>query len=434
MKRSVCLLLALVAAVVLAGCGKGDPTVAKIRRGTKVIEACAYKDNKDIKTVVIPDSVTTIGAEAFRDCDSLESVVIPDSVTVIEPEAFYSCDSLKSIELPDSLVTIGNTAFAYCEALTEVTIPGSVVVKSEDEREWHKDYGTEDYGVFEGCHSLTKVTFKDGLQRIGPAWFDFCDALTAVEMPDSVISIEKEAFSLCRALTSVRFSHSLVAIERHAFQKCTALTSVDLPDSVKELDDAFEDCTSLAEVRMSGGIERLSGAFKGCKALAAIELPESLVSMSDVDFRGTALMEGAETLIGGDWDAFRAALDAAEDLTGEDSPLEALAGKRVMPVADHGDVCVNGALFCALPTDVRTIDWREADYVLYVACTSEARDDYIGFAYNRTTWCWLRSKDGGAKLLFKDTDTPPISGYGTLSGDEATPEEIWEGIRRFFGK
>ena len=434
MKRTFCLMLLLALACSLAGCGKGDPTVAKIRRGTKVIEPGAFKDNKDIKTVVIPNSVTTIGAEAFRDCDNLESVIIPDSVTVIEPEAFYSCDNLKSVELPDSLVTIGNTAFSNCKSLTEVTIPGSVVVKSEDEREWHEDYGTEEYGAFDGCKGLTKVTFKDGFQRIGPGWFKWCDGLTAVEMPDSVISIEEEAFASCDALASVRLSQSLIAIERDAFQRCTALTSIDLPDSVKELDDAFEDCSKLARVRMSGGIERLSGAFMGCKALEAIELPESLASLSDVEFRGTALMEGAETLIDGDWDAFRADLDAAEDLTGEDGPLEALAGKRVMPIADHGDVCVNGALFCAMPTDVREIDWRRADFVLYVGYSSEARDDYIGFAYNKTTRCWLWSKDGGAKLLFEVTHTPPVSGYGTLSGEEATPEEIWEGIRRFFGK
>ena len=51
-------------------------------------------DKKSVKTVTIPDSVTTIGNDAFRDCTSLASITIPDSVTAIGKGAFIWCSSL----------------------------------------------------------------------------------------------------------------------------------------------------------------------------------------------------------------------------------------------------------------------------------------------------------------------------------------------------
>ena len=51
--------MVLLLAVFLTGCGKHDPATLKIRRGTKVIEAEAYKDNKEIRTVIIPNTVTS---------------------------------------------------------------------------------------------------------------------------------------------------------------------------------------------------------------------------------------------------------------------------------------------------------------------------------------------------------------------------------------
>lgn len=66
----------------------------------------AFK-NSDITSVVIPDSVTSIGDYAFAYCDSLTSVVIPDSVTSIGDWAFHDCDSLTSVVIPDFVTSIG---------------------------------------------------------------------------------------------------------------------------------------------------------------------------------------------------------------------------------------------------------------------------------------------------------------------------------------
>ena len=63
----------------------------QIPAGTEIIPARAFQGNKQIKKIVIPDSVTTIGEYAFSDCDKLESVVIPDSVKNIGDGVFLIC-------------------------------------------------------------------------------------------------------------------------------------------------------------------------------------------------------------------------------------------------------------------------------------------------------------------------------------------------------
>lgn len=52
--------------------------------------------NRDLKRIVVPDGVTSIGNYAFLNCSSLTSVTIPNSVTSIGNWAFYGCDNLKS--------------------------------------------------------------------------------------------------------------------------------------------------------------------------------------------------------------------------------------------------------------------------------------------------------------------------------------------------
>ena len=82
--------------------------------------------NQNIKSYVIPSSVTSIGDSAFSWCDSLSEIVIPSSVTSIGKGAFSCCDSLSEIVIPSSVTSIGDSAFYDCDSLSEIVIPSSV--------------------------------------------------------------------------------------------------------------------------------------------------------------------------------------------------------------------------------------------------------------------------------------------------------------------
>ena len=87
-------------------------------KGKRLIQCVKDKD-----TIVIPNSVASIGDRAFSICKSLQSIVIPESVTLIGDRAFHFCQSLQSIVIHDSVTEIGRHSFEYCSSLQSIVIP-----------------------------------------------------------------------------------------------------------------------------------------------------------------------------------------------------------------------------------------------------------------------------------------------------------------------
>ena len=171
-----------------------------------------YLNGEEVKDLVIPNSVTSIGVYAFSGCSGLTSVTIPNSVTSIESEVFSGCSGLTSVTIPNSVTSIGVAAFYSCSGLNSVTIPNSVT--------------SIERNAFCGCSGLTSVT-----------------------IPNSVTSIESEVFRGCSGLTSVTIPNSVTSIENYAFYGCSGLTSVTIPNSVTSIGwEAFANCPKLLDV------------------------------------------------------------------------------------------------------------------------------------------------------------------------------------------
>ena len=103
-----------------------------IKEGTKIICDRAFEDCKSLRSLVIPNSVTSIGDYAFSGCRSLKSLVISNSVTHIAVGAFLSCTSLSSVVIPDGVTSIGEGAFIGCESLKSIVLPDGVVSIEKD--------------------------------------------------------------------------------------------------------------------------------------------------------------------------------------------------------------------------------------------------------------------------------------------------------------
>ena len=148
-----------------------------------------FLNGEEVKYLVIPDSITTIGKFAFEGCSGLTSITIPDSVTSIGSWAFAYCSSLSSVSLSNSIIDIGYMAFYDCTSLTSVDIPGAVT--------------TIDKYAFSGCTSLTRATIGNSVTSIGDNAFSNCSSLAEVTIGNSVTEIGNWAFSSCSGLTSI---------------------------------------------------------------------------------------------------------------------------------------------------------------------------------------------------------------------------------------
>ncbi len=250
-----------------------------------------YINNELATSVIIPDSVTSIGEQAFRDCKGLTSVTIGNSVTSIGNDAFNGCIGLTSLSVVEgntkyhsagnciietvtntlilgcktsviptdgSVTSIDHGSFAYCTGLTSITIPDSVT--------------SIRYWAFAGCTGLTSVTIGNGVTLIGSSAFGDCSGLTSITIPNSVTSINGYAFSGCTGLTSI--TGSTTNVSTVATQAKPTSFVVNATSGTNISDSAFSGCTGLTSITIPDSVTSIgSSAFSGCSSLESITIP-----------------------------------------------------------------------------------------------------------------------------------------------------------------
>ena len=272
------------------------------------IPANSFYRYQHLRTITLPDSVTSIGDYAFYDCSSLTSITIPEGVTSIGYWAFSDCSSLTSITIPEGVTSIGNWAFYGCTSLTGIWVGEGNPNYSNDEKGvlYNKEKtrliqcprglsGTYaipdsvtsigDY-AFYGCSSLTSIIIPDSVTSIGNRAFMDCTSLTSVTIPDGVTSIGDKAFSGCSSLTSITIPESVTSIGYRAFYGCSSLTSITIPNGVTSIgSDAFSGCNSLTSITIPNGVTSIGDdAFSGCSSLTSIIIPDSVTSIGNRAF------------------------------------------------------------------------------------------------------------------------------------------------------
>ena len=224
----------------------------------------------------IPDEidgheVVAIGDRAFQNRTDLRTVMIPDSVTEIEAYSFNNCTNLSNVTLSKSLKYMGGRAFGSCEKITQIEIPKSL------DNCGNSGYASY-HGPFGACSGLKKITFEEGATEVSNGLFRGCTGLEEINIPDGVTKIESSSFEDCINLVSVNISDSVIKIENEAFAGCEKIESINIPDSVTEIGGStFANCSKLSNVKLSKNLEYMGGrAFGSCEKITQIEIPKSL--------------------------------------------------------------------------------------------------------------------------------------------------------------
>ena len=292
---------------------------------------CAFAYCSGLTVVTIPEGVVSIGVAAFQGCSGLAELTVPAGVTSIGNYAFSGCSGLSSIAIPASATVIGTYVFSGCENLKDVYYAGtcevwrglnlsydrgSVTVHCADgtieahsagDRQCGDDLfwslengiltisGTGDMWNYECYYDSSAST-----QLSTSPWYAQRDTITQIRLTEGVTGIGNYAFStyttyggstFCNNLVSVELPETLQRIGASGFGGCSALKEIRLPDSLREIGGSALARCGFTELALPEGLETIgSNAFFGAM-IRSLTVPASVTEIGSDAFGYSSLSE-----------------------------------------------------------------------------------------------------------------------------------------------
>ena len=338
----------------------GEPVTAIGDAGTAG-DNCGLFGSKEEKfeKVVLPETVTEIGANAFRDTgvkevnfpagltrignfafmmNSLTEVLLPDTVTSLGNAVFSSNFSLSEIHIPenDELTVIPASCFgcsgagAYMEGLTELTIPSNITeigqrafagnaLTSIEIPGSVKKIGNYAFAQTPAPKSLKKIVLNEGLESIGADAFDEC-AVKSVVLPSTIQSVHTKAFlaSYERDKVKLYSTADVDTLPSGVARDSQYHEVVDLADGIEDLEDDLDSAAKRLEA-----VVALSTAILDAKAMDTEIYTDASVAALD------AAVEAAAAVLKDSSSATDAFVNAKADI---DAASEALVEKADNPM------------------------------------------------------------------------------------------------------
>ena len=170
------------------------PSVSDVGDRVKGIANAAFANpnNSKFTSIVIPNSIISIGSFAIYNNSTVERITIGNGTTVIGDYAFAYSPKITNVKIGNGVISIGKYAFNRCTSLINATIPDSVT-----------SIGTS---AFESCTSLRNVIIGDGVTSVGNMAFMYCENLESVTIGNGVTSIDAYAFDSCSKLATIYYT------------------------------------------------------------------------------------------------------------------------------------------------------------------------------------------------------------------------------------
>jgi uncharacterized repeat protein (TIGR02543 family) len=210
-----------------------------------------------------------------------EEIVLPKyiddkKVIGIGPALFEGCSTITKITFDKYLTTIGANAFLNCTGLTSLVIPNTITSIGDD--------------AFKGCVNITSLSLDtasvSGSSAKDGSWWGYPYGLSPtliqnVTLGNHVTTIGEYAFSGCSDIARLVIPNDVTSVGQYAFQNCASLTSMTLPDSITSLAKGiFSHCTGLKTVQLN--IDALTAigdeAFQGDSSLQEFDLSGLLLT------------------------------------------------------------------------------------------------------------------------------------------------------------
>lgn len=322
----------------------GDVTIPKWVQDTdgvyhKVtsIKSATFQKNKDITSIVIPDSIKkiesftfnwatnlsnidlpcsieSIGKRAFYNCN-LANIDLPDNITTIESDAFAD-NKLTSIQLPESLEKLGESAFGYNRINSDIYIPKNLTTLMDDDGSLSLSYIVNPFRensptriivdpentVFDSrnnCNALIK-TDENILIAASEATIIPLDVvelhnysfsglnIKTINIPSNITKIKAGAFSHSN-IETITIPSSVTKIDSFTFDHCKSLQTVILPDTLKEIGMEAFASSSIKTISLPSKLTTIrTKAFYLSNLTGTLTIPDSVTSIGENAFQYTS--------------------------------------------------------------------------------------------------------------------------------------------------
>ena len=246
-----------------------------------------FSRNKNITSVVLPNSITNISENAFAICSNLEKVVFPNCILDINVNAFMFCGALKNIEIPDSVTRISTGAFQQSGQIENIKVdPGNAYYDSRED--CNAIIQKSNNMLVLGCNN---TIIPNSVKIIAYVSFGACD-FTSIAIPDGVTTIESHAFVNCKNLIEIFIPESITSIQGTIVGGCDSLKRIIVAENNPKY-DSRNNCNAIIETSTNSLIQGCkttnilnsvtsigTGAFYASQTLMKLYIPASVILIS----------------------------------------------------------------------------------------------------------------------------------------------------------
>lgn len=182
--------------------------------------------------IVVPSNLPNVVSNTYQDGAGV--ITCSQDITEIPITAFTRAYTLETIILPNTVETIGNLAFAYCTSLKEFSIDDNV---------------TSLGGGALGGTGIYDVYIGSGITTIEQFTFRECENLAEITIPSNITRIKGSSFYDCNSLSSITIENGIETIGQQAFLNVNGLETISIPQSVTGFSsNAIYNCQKLTEI------------------------------------------------------------------------------------------------------------------------------------------------------------------------------------------
>lgn len=272
-----------------------DVTIGK---GITGISNFTFFECTALESITIPNHITSIGSAAFMSCRNLKNASIPSSVTTIGDHAFYDCVSLTNIRIPNGVTSLGYLTFSNCTSLQKVIYLGTEAEWNAIEKDNYWDYGTASYTVeYHTAHVYDEgvITTAPTFTSEGVKTYTCSCGLTYTEAIEKLIggscgtdliwTFDKPSSTLTISGTG-KMTDYYIPSNPPWYAYRTLIKVLVIEDGVTTLGySAFAECTALTSVTIADSVTEIGNrAFGGCTNLISVTLPDAVKKLGDEAF------------------------------------------------------------------------------------------------------------------------------------------------------